>query len=148
MILIKYRFALIGLALFVISCTEDTSKKREEYQNIYDQVQTVHDKLMAKMTTDVYDLSKKMETMADSSAPPTKYEAAEQQLKASDSVMMSWMEHFGDEFVKNKSAMKDMDDEQLQVRIDSINQELKKVKEMQVQMNSSIENARKLAEPK
>lgn len=142
----KFRSALFGMAFLMLSCAENTTKNQEEYQKIYEQVQAVHDTLMAKMTTDVYNLSKKMEKMADTSAAPAEYKQALHKLKASDSTMMAWMEHFGDEFVKNKTTMKDMDNRQLQARISAIRQELAKVRKMRAEMDSGIQNARNLAD--
>jgi len=121
------------LALLLISCGEDTSKQQEKYQAIFKDVLHVHDKLMVRMT-DMYEYSKELENIADTSATPEPYVKAEQALKESDDAMMNWMEHFGDEFVKNKSAIKKMNSQQLDVQIEAIKDELESVEVMQTEM--------------
>ena len=139
----KLWIGTLSLVLFAISCGEDTSKQQEEYETIFKDVLNVHDKLMVRMT-DIYEYSKKLDKIADTSAAPEPYVNAKERLTTADSDMMNWMEHFGDDFVKNKSAIKKMNSQQLEAQIADLKSELKDVQDMQTEMTASLTNAEKL----
>ena len=139
-----YRLALVfSLALMAISCAEDTSAKKEKYEDLFHKVLDIHDEVMPKMG-DISELSKELKTMADTSSTAEKYLKAEQKLQEADKLMMDWMHSFSDVFVKNKARVQKMNKEELQEQIDALEEELSDVKAMQQAVNSSIENARAL----
>ncbi|MGB3774759.1 MAG: hypothetical protein WA951_05845 [Leeuwenhoekiella sp.] len=139
----KFWVSTFGLFLLFTSCAEDTSKQQEEYQATFQEVLDVHDKLMVRMT-DIYEYSKELQEIADTSATPQKYMAAKDRLTAADDDMMNWMEHFGDDFVKNKSKVKEMNPQQLEVQIKAIKEELTEVQDMETEMSASLDNAEEL----
>lgn len=125
----------------MISCAEDTSEKRAEYDQLFDDVLEVHDEIMPKMG-EISSLSQQLSKMADTSEAPKPYLGARAQLKEADSLMMTWMRSFSDEFVKNKSALKEMNNQQLQKQIEALEEEREEVEAMKNAINSSLENAR------
>ncbi len=132
-----YRSALIlGLALIAVSCAEDTSAKKEQYEELFHQVLDVHDEVMPKMG-DILEISKELKAIADTSSTAEKYLKAEQKLQEADKLMM-------DEFVKNKAKVQKMTNKELQQQIEALQEELGDVKAMQQAVDSSIENARAL----
>ncbi len=143
MILKKLWIGILSLAFFAISCAEDTSKQQEEYHAVYKEVMEVHDKLMVRMT-DIYEYSKELQKIADTSAAPQKYIEAKAHLTEADNDMMNWMGNFGDEFVKKKSTIKEMDREQLEVHLADLKKELTKVQNMETEMTESLANAKEL----
>jgi len=139
-----YRSALIlGLALIAVSCAEDTSAKKEQYEELFHQVLDVHDEVMPKMG-DIPEISKELKAIADTSSTAEKYLKAEQKLQEADKLMMDWMHSFSDEFVKNKAKVQKMTNEELQQQIEALQEELGDVKAMEQAVDSSIENARAL----
>ncbi|MCL6220635.1 hypothetical protein [Zunongwangia pacifica] len=134
---------LLSLALLAVSCAEDTSAKKEQYEELFHQVLDVHDEVMPKMG-DISELSKDLKAIADTSATAEKYLKAEQKLQDADKLMMDWMHSFSDEFVKNKAKVQKMNNEELQEQIKALQEELGDVKAMQQAVNASIENARSL----
>jgi hypothetical protein len=145
MILKKLWVGTLSLAFLALSCGEDTSKQQEEYHAVFKDVMDVHDKLMVRMT-DIYEYSKELQKIADTSAAPQPYVMAKERLTKSDSNMMDWMEHFGDEFVKNKSAIKKMNSQQLEAQITDLKEELKQVQDMQTEMTASLASAKELTQ--
>ena len=143
MILKKLWIGVLSLAFFAISCAEDTSKQQEEYHAVYKDVMDVHDKLMVRMT-DIYEYSKELQKIADTSAAPEKYIEAKERLTKTDNDMMNWMGNFGDTFVKNKSDIKEMDRQKLEVQIIDLKKELTKVENMQIGMTENLANAKEL----
>ncbi|MDN3596661.1 hypothetical protein [Zunongwangia endophytica] len=134
---------LLSFATLAYSCAEDTSAKKKEYDNLFHEVLDIHDEVMPKMA-DIPELSKQLQTIADTSASAEKYMQAEKKLQEADKVMMKWMHSFSDEFVKDKAEVQKMNNEQLQERIDALEEELDDVKAMQEKVDSSIENAENL----
>lgn len=143
MILKKIWIGIFGLAFLTISCGEDTSKQQEEYHAVYKDVMDVHDKLMVRMT-DIYEYSKELQKIADTSALPEKYIEAKQRLTEADNDMMNWMGNFGDTFVKNKSSIKEVDRQKLEVHLKDLKEELIKVENMQTEITESLGNAKTL----
>ena len=134
---------LLSFTFLAVSCAEDTSAKKEKYEELFHQVLDVHDEVMPKMG-DISELSKKLNAIADTSSTAEKYLEAKQKLKEADKLMMDWMHSFSDEFVKNKAEIKKMNNEQLQEKIEDLQEELGDVRAMQEAINSSIEKARAL----
>ncbi|WP_417885780.1 hypothetical protein [Zunongwangia sp.] len=134
---------IVSLALLVISCGNNTSEKKDEYNKLFHEILDVHDEVMPKMA-DIPELSKQLQKIADTTSSPIKYTEAEKKLKEADKHMMDWMHSFSDEFVKNKAKIQKMNNEQLQKRIDALEEELDDVKEMQTKVDASIENAQNL----
>lgn len=127
----------------IISCGENTSKQQEEYDEVFQEVMHVHDKMMVRMS-DIYEYSKQLKTAADTSDSPQAFATAREELQESDEDMMNWMEHFGDEFVKDKNAMKSMDQQQLEKRTEALRNELSTVETMQEEMSARLKRAEQL----
>ena len=141
----KYKTVILILSCIILSCAADTSKQQDAYNAVYDKVMKVHDSLMVRMG-DVAKYTQAMQQEADSSSNPELYKATQQRLEDYNKRMMEWMKDFGEEFVKQKTTIKNMNASELQKSIKALELELKEVNEMKAEMNSSLEEAKKLTE--
>lgn len=139
----KVKVYFLFTAFLCASCAEDTSDKRAEYDQVFHEVLEVHDEVMPKMG-DISSLSQQLSKIADTTSTPETYLNAKKKLTVADSLMMTWMRSFSDEFVRNKAKVKTMSNQELEEQINALKDEREEVEEVKEAINSSIENARDL----
>jgi len=145
MISYKLKIMAIAICLCAISCAEDTSKKKAEYEELFHQVLNVHDEVMPRIG-DIPQLKSELKKIADTSSNSKIYREAEDQLVESDSLMMDWMHRFSDEFVRTRPSVKKMNNQELEQQIKALQTELQEVRVMQDEIMESLTNARKLTQ--
>ncbi len=139
------KYSLIFLSLLIasntfISCNQ-ISKEQKEYDALMQNVIDIHDEVMPKMSK-ISSLITQLKPNIDSTATGQSFGKAEQDLKNSYDYMMKWMSDFGTKFDHNP------DDEPKEIisesKIKLLQEEEIEVKKLRDQINSSIDNAKKI----
>jgi hypothetical protein len=139
---LKYFIVLTLLPVFFAgSCRDQKPTPAENTQ--MDEVMAIHDEVMPKMAT-IADLAGKLKEKLDStSSGNAEYENAMKELQAAHQAMMQWMQGFGERFDSGEILEGDPLTDQKKQWLD---EEEEKVRELRDQINTSIENARKVLE--
>lgn len=128
----KFIFSALCLFILVISC------KKEQESTQMENVVAIHDELMPKMGT-IGSLISQLDNAPDS----LQNQDAIKALKTSHDAMMTWMQDFGKDFDTDEVMHGKALSKEKQKLLDIQEQKVNALKE---QMNSSIENAKKILE--
>lgn len=132
---------LILTIAFLSSCK---SEPKESTPTQMEEVIAIHDEVMPKMQ-EINKLIETLKPMADSTETGMEYGKAMKDLQNAHASMMEWMKGFGNRF----SSAEILDGQELSDEKKIwLDEEEVKVKEMQSEVLSSIENANKLLESK
>ncbi|MFD2562661.1 hypothetical protein [Aquimarina rubra] len=138
-----YFFLLITGFLFNFSCNQ-LSKEEQEFDTLMQQVIDVHDEVMPKMGT-MSSLIKDLEPKIDTTSTGKSYAKAQKDLKDSYDFMMDWMSDFSNKFPHGEEITTD-DLEKFTAKMKMLKEEEVEVNKLRDQINSSIDNAKKLLE--
>ncbi|WP_298549050.1 hypothetical protein [uncultured Aquimarina sp.] len=132
----------LGL-IFNVACNQ-LSKEEQEFDALMQKVIDVHDEVMPKMGT-MSSLIKDLEPKIDTTATGKSYATAQKDLKDSYDFMMDWMGDFSNKFPHGEeNTTKDI--EKFTAKMKMLQEEELEVKKLRDQINSSINNAKKLLE--
>ncbi|WP_025743353.1 hypothetical protein [Aquimarina pacifica] len=126
---------------FLFSCN-DNAKKEKEFDDLMQQVIDVHDEVMPKIGN-IGSLIKKLEAKVDTTAASAPYIKAQEDLKGSYDFMMEWMQDFSKKFPYNEEITAD-DKEKFEAKMKTLKEEEIEVNTLKEQINSSIDNAKRL----
>lgn len=134
----KFSLLVLILTIGLVSCKK--GEKKSEVPTQMEEVMTVHDNLMSKMST-MSNLMAELQVHADSTELGVQSQNAIKDLEAAHKAMMDWMKDFGakfdaDEILKGKP----LNDEKIKL----LDQEQKEVQDLQQQIESSIAKAEEL----
>jgi len=134
----KFSLLVLILTIGLVSCKK--GEKKSEAPTQMEEVMTVHDNLMSKMST-MSNLMAELQVHADSTELGVQSQNAIKDLEAAHKAMMDWMKDFGakfdaDEILKGKP----LNDEKIKL----LDQEQKEVQDLQQQIESSIAKAEEL----
>lgn len=125
----------IPLIIIVSSCKEEKENTQMK------EVMAIHDKVMPKMSQLGSLVGELNDKEKDSTDLRIQYEQARKDLQAANKSMMDWMQNFGNRFDPDEILNgKELSDQKKQW----LDEEEEKVKALQAEINSSIENAKKL----
>jgi len=125
----------IPLIVLVSSCKEEKENTQMK------EVMAIHDKVMPKMSQLGSLVGELNDKEKDSTDLRIQYERARKDLQAANKSMMDWMQNFGNRFDPEEILKgKELSEQKKQW----LNEEEEKVKALQEEINSSIENAKKL----
>ncbi|WP_299261541.1 hypothetical protein [uncultured Aquimarina sp.] len=137
-----YLLFILGLILNV-SCNQ-LSKEEQEFDALMQNVIDVHDEVMPQMGT-MSSLIKDLEPKIDTTATGKSYANAQKDLKDSYDFMMDWMSDFSTKFPHGEeNTTKDI--EKFTAKMKMLQEEEIEVNKLKDQINSSINNAKKLLE--
>lgn len=129
----------IPLIILASSCKED----KENIQ--MKEVMAIHDKVMPKMSQLGSLVGELNDKEKDSTDLRIQYEQARKDLQDANKSMMDWMQNFGNRFDHDEILNgKELSEQKKQW----LDEEEEKVKALQEEINSSIENAKKLLNKK
>jgi len=130
-------------SLLIFSCNQ-LSKEEQEFDALMQKVIDVHDEVMPKMGT-MSSLIKDLESKIDTTAVGQSHAKAQKELKDSYDFMMDWMEDFTSKFPHGEENKAD-DMEKFTAKMKTLQEEEIEVNKLKDQINSSIDNAKKLLE--
>ncbi len=131
---------LIG-TIIITSCNQ-LSKEEKEFDALMQKVIDVHDEVMPKMG-EISSMIKDLEAKIDTTDTGKLHANAQQDLKDSYDFMMKWMQDFSDKFPHDQDTGT-MTPEEFASQMTLLKEEEVEVNKMRDQINSSIENAKKL----
>lgn len=138
----KSSFIYIALlTFFFISCNQ-LSEEEVKFDALMEQVISVHDEVMPKMG-EISSLIKDLETRIDTTETGKSYVKAQQDLKDSYDFMMTWMSDFGEKFPHDEG---EMNAEKISSQMKLLKGEEIEVGKLRDQINTSIDNAKRLLE--
>ncbi|WP_298319403.1 hypothetical protein [uncultured Aquimarina sp.] len=130
-------------SIMIFSCNQ-LSKEEQEFDALMQKVIDVHDEVMPKMST-MSSLIKDLEPKIDTTTTGKSYANAQKDLKDSYDFMMDWMSDFSTKFPHGEeNTAKDM--EKFTAKMKMLQEEEVEVNKLRDQINSSINNAKKLLE--
>ncbi|MFC5046282.1 hypothetical protein ACFSTE_04075 [Aquimarina hainanensis] len=139
--------------LFFISCNKETqSKEEKEFDALMKQVIDIHDEVMPRMG-EISSLIKELKPKIDTTAQGKVYEKSQLELKKSYDHMMRWMSDFGRKFSSghghdhgdgHDEATHEEEKFDYVAKLALLKKEKVAVGELRDEINSSIENAKKL----
>ncbi len=133
----------ITTAVTIISC-DQLSKEEQEFDLLMQKIIDVHDEVMPKMG-EISTLIKDLESKIDTTETGKSYAKAQQDLKDSYDFMMEWMSDFSEKF-PHDNENDETNSDKLSSQMKLLKEEETEVNEMRDQINTSIENAKKLLE--
>ncbi|WP_378172742.1 hypothetical protein [Aquimarina sp. SS2-1] len=136
-----YYFLFIIGIIFTVSCNQ-LSKEEQEFDTLMQQVIDVHDEVMPKMGT-MSSLIKDLEPKIDTTTTGKSYAKAQKDLKDSYDFMMDWMSDFSNKFPHGEEITTD-DLEKFTSKMKMLKEEEVEVNKLRDQINSSIDNAKKI----
>ncbi len=138
----KSSFIYIALlTFFFISCNQ-LSEEEVKFDALMEQVISVHDEVMPKMG-EISSLIKDLETRIDTTETGKSYVKAQQDLKDSYDFMMTWMSDFSEKFPHDEG---EMNAEKISSQMKLLKGEEIEVGKLRDQINTSIDNAKRLLE--
>ena len=129
------------ISFLFVSCNQ-LSKEEQEFDALMQQVIDVHDEVMPKMG-EMGSLINELGTKIDTTAQGKTYAKAQQDVKDAYDFMMTWMSDFSETFPHDQENSKMSKDEVLS-QLKLLQEEEVKVNRLRDQINTSIENAKKL----
>ncbi|WP_299443287.1 hypothetical protein [uncultured Aquimarina sp.] len=138
-----YFFLIITGLLFHVSCNQ-LSKEEQEFDGLMQKVIDVHDEVMPKMGT-MSSLIKDLEPKIDTTEVGKSHAKAQKNLKDSYDFMMDWMNDFSTKFPHGEENTAE-DIEKFTAKMKMLQEEEIEVNKLKDQINSSIDNAKKLLE--
>ncbi len=129
------------IALACLSCNKH-AKEEQKFDTLMQEVIDVHDEVMPKMG-EISTLIKYLDPKIDTTATGKSYQKAQQDLKDSYDFMMKWMSDFSDTF-PHEGEDDTMTSKKFASQMKLLREEEVKVNKLRDQINSSIENAKKL----
>ncbi len=139
------KYLIVFAFLAFASCKQEKKEEQQQAMEGPSQMETVmaiHDEVMPRMS-DISSLVADLKPKVDSSEMGIQYETAMKDLQTAHTAMMDWMRGFGDRFTSDEILNGAELSDQKQKWLD---EEEEKVKALRDQINSSIENARKILE--
>lgn len=134
----KGRFILWLSLVLIISCKQE--KKATEGPTQMEQVMAIHDEVMPKMGT-LAKYTAELKAKVDTNEMGRQYEVAMKDLQNANTSMMDWMMGFGDRFDSDEI----LNGKELTAqKLEWLNEEEEKVKQVKEQINSSIAKAESL----
>lgn len=131
--------AAIPLIIIASSCKEEKENTQMK------EVMAIHDKVMPKISQLGSLVGELNDKEKDSTDLRIQYEQARKDLQAANKSMMDWMQNFGNRFDSDEILNgKELSEQKKQW----LDEEEEKVKALQEEINSSIENAKKLLNKK
>ncbi len=131
---------LIASIFLIFSCKEEKKEEHTVSNNQMKEVMAIHDEVMPKMSI-LGNMVGEMATKEDSTALGLQYKNARIDLQEAHKSMMDWMQGFGSRFDSDEILNGKELSDQKQIWLD---EEEEKVKSLRNQINSSIEEAKKL----
>jgi len=138
---ISFIFLSLCLSVLTISCNQ-ISKEEQEFDVLMQKVIDVHDEVMPKMG-EMSSLIKDLEPKIDTTITGKSHAKAQKELKDSYDFMMDWMSDFSNKFPQEEEITAD-NMEKFTAKMKMLQEEEKEVNKLKVQINSSIDNAKKL----
>lgn len=137
----RYLFLFFLVSALYTGCKEDKKPERPSADRM-EEVMAIHDEVMPKMGT-IGKLVAELKPRVDSTATGQQFGRAMKNLQEAHESMMQWMQGFGNRF-DSKEIMegKELSEEKLQW----LDEEEEKVREVQEKINASIEEAEALLE--
>jgi hypothetical protein len=131
---------LIASFFLILSCKEGKKVEHKTLNSQMKEVMAIHDEVMPKMSL-LGKMVGEMTVKEDSSALGLQYKNARIDLQAAHKSMMDWMQGFGNRFDSDEILNGKELSGQKQIWLD---EEEENVKALRDQINSSIEEAKKL----
>jgi len=126
---------VIPLIILVSSCKEEKENTQMK------EVMAIHNEVMPKMSQLGSLVGELNDKEKDSTDLRIQYEQARKDLQAANKSMMNWMQNFGNRFDPDEILNgKELSEQKMQW----LDEEEEKVKALQEEINSSIENAKSL----
>ena len=140
----KKFFSILAVALLIssISCKDEKKEAAKASNEQMKKVMAIHDEVMPKMSA-MGSIVGELSSKEDSTEIGLQYKAARRDLQDAHKAMMDWMQGFGSRFDSDEILNGKELSEQKQIWLD---EEEEKVKALREQINSSIENAKKILE--
>lgn len=136
----KTIFFLIASIFLIFSCKEEKKEEHKASNSQMKQVMAIHDEVMPKMSL-LGKMVGEMTVKEDSSALGLQYKIARIDLQLAHKSMMDWMQGFGNRFDSDEILNGKELSDQKQIWLD---EEEAKVKALRDQINSSLDEAKKL----
>ena len=132
--------AILGLIL-IFSCAQ-LSQEERKYDALMQKIIDVHDEVMPKMG-EISSLIKDLDNKIDTTSVGQSHQKAQNDLKDSYDFMMDWMNDFSSKFPHDEEITND-DIEKFNTKLKLLEEEEIKVNKLKNQINSSIDQAKKL----
>ncbi len=132
---------IISISVLLMSCNQ-LSQEEQKFDALMQEVIDVHDEVMPKMG-EISSLIRELESKIDTTEQGKSYANAQQDLKDAYDFMMTWMGDFSNTFPDHEDDG-DIDSTKLSTQMKLLQKEEVKVIQLKDQINSSIENAKKL----
>ncbi|GAA4274942.1 hypothetical protein U6A24_12515 [Aquimarina gracilis] len=138
----KSSFFFTALLTFLFISCNQLSEEEQKFDALMENVISIHDEVMPKMG-EISSLIKDLEPKIDTTQTGKSYAKAQQDLKDSYDFMMTWMSDFSEKFPHDEGEMETKD---ISSQIKLLKEEEVEVRELRDQINSSIDNAKRLLE--
>ncbi|MDY8137446.1 hypothetical protein [Aquimarina sp. 2201CG5-10] len=132
------------VTILLMSSCNQLSQQEEEFDTLMHKIIGVHDEVMPKMS-EMSTLIKELESKIDTTTTGKSHANAQQDLKDSYDFMMTWMGDFSTSFPHGEENTFE-DEEKFNSKMKILKEEEVKVNKLKEQINSSIDNAKKLLE--
>ncbi len=133
---------LLLLGVFTLFSCNQISKEEQEFDTLMKKIIDVHDEVMPKMG-EMSSLIKDLDSKIDTSTIGKSYAKAQNDLKKSYDYMMDWMSDFSTKFPHGEKVKSD-DINEFTKKMEILKQEEINVNRLRDQINTSIDNAKKL----
>lgn len=140
----KKFIVLLSVFAVLISCQQETSQAKEDYDKTLKEVFAYHDEAMPKMG-DIANLIDNIEkkTILDAEEPDEELLKAKERLKNAHEHMMTWMKDFSENF-PDVHTEKDLSEEEWRKEKKKLKPEIISAKKMRDDVFESVAHAKKV----